>query len=374
VGRGLSLVLVVLAALAFAAAGQARSRTTLAGAASFGFERGLVTSSRDGVVVRAARIARLGPLIARSARGSGVSASVLEAVVFVDGRPTRRKGLRAMARSLARAGHVLGRRDLALEAHHLGVRKLKRVLAAYGRKRPSYAQLYFGSGPDRHRGTWRALASGGDYYWRVLAARRIMRLYRRHPQALAYEAHLQSRKNSAEEVMHPRPITPQFKTPNAIAAAWKRHALRAIPRDAAHTHIAVSRFLGQEAHALGRSRRLYTGLRPGALTVLLYIGERVHELSGGRKLLVTSAVRDQRYQRVLTRVNVNATRAYSMHTTGYAFDIARNYSSRRQAAAFQFVLDRLVAVGAIAYIHEYAAIHIAVASDARAKLALLDLG
>jgi hypothetical protein len=85
-------------------------------------------------------------------------------------------------------------------------------------------------------------------------------------------------------------------------------------------------------------------------------------------------VRDQRYQRVLTRVNVNATRAYSMHTTGYAFDIARNYSSRRQAAAFQFVLDRLAAVGAIAYIHEYAAIHIAVASDARAKLTLLDLG
>lgn len=367
-------MVVVLAGLAFAGAGQARSQTTLASAASFGFARGLVTASRGGIVVRAARIARLRPLITRSARGSGVSASELEAVVFVDGGPTRRKALRATAHSLAHAGHVLGRSDLALEAHHLGIRKLKRVIAAYGRKRPSYAQLYFGSGPDRHRATWRALASGGDYYWRVLAARRIMHLYRRHPQALAYEAHLQSRKNSAEEVMHPRPVTPQFKTPDAIAAAWRRHALRAIPRDTAHTHIAISRFLGQEAHALGRSRRLYTGLRPVALTTLLYIGERVHELSGGRRLLVTSAVRDQRYQRLLTRVNVNATRSYSMHTTGYAFDIARSYASRRQAAAFQFVLDRLTAVGAIAYIHEYAAIHIAVASDARARLALLDLG
>jgi hypothetical protein len=367
-------MLAVVSGLAFAAAGQARNSASLAGAASFGFERGLVTSSRHGVLARAERVARLRPLIARTARGSGVSVGELEAVVFVDGRPTRRRGLQATARSLARAGHVLGRRDLAVAAHHLGVRKLKRAIAAYGSKRPSYAQLYFGSAPDRHRAAWRALASGGDYYWQVLAAKRIMRLYRSHPRALAYEAHLQSRKNSAEEVMHPRPITPQFATPDAIAAAWRHHVLRAIPRDVAHTHIAISRFLGQEAHALGRSRRLYTGLRPVALTVLLYIGERVHELSGGRRLLVTSAVRDRRYQRVLMRVNANAARTYSMHTTGYAFDIARSYASRRQAAAFQFVLDRLTAVGAIAYIHEYAAIHIAVASGARAKLALLDLG
>ena len=61
-----------------------------------------------------------------------------------------------------------------------------------------------------------------------------------------------------------------------------------------------------------------------------------------------------------------------MHTTGYAFDIERVYSNGRQVAAFQFVLDRLQAVNAIAYIRETAAIHIAVAADAEAKLALLD--
>ena len=125
---------------------------------------------------------------------------------------------------------------------------------------------------------------------------------------------------------------------------------------------------------LGRSRRLYAGLRPAALDVLLYIGERVHELSGGRRLLVTSAVRDDRYQRVLRRVNANAARTYSMHTTGYAFDIARSYSTPDQGGAFQFVLDRLAAVDAIAYIRENAAIHIAVASDAPAKLALMNVG
>jgi uncharacterized protein YcbK (DUF882 family) len=139
--------------------------------------------------------------------------------------------------------------------------------------------------------------------------------------------------------------------------------------------VAISRFMGEEAHKLGRSVWLYRGLRPATLDVLLYIGRRVHLLSGShRPLLVTSAVRDRRYQRVLLRVNANAARSYSIHTTGYAFDIARTYASRRQAAAFQLVLDRLQAVNAIAYIRESAAIHVAVASDAPAKLALLNLG
>ena len=50
------------------------------------------------------------------------------------------------------------------------------------------------------------------------------------------------------------------------------------------------------------------------------------------------------------------------------------YDSRRQASAFQFVLDRLQVVNAIAYIREATAIHIAVASDAPSKLAVLNLG
>jgi len=266
---------------------------------------------------------------------------------------------------LTRARLHLGRTDLALEAHRLGIVNLQRVIAARGTVEPSYANLYFGSTPYRN----------GDYYWTVLAAERVIRLYRHDPAALACEAQLQARKNSSEEVMHPRLSTPQFRTPDAIARAWRRHVLRAIPSNPSRTHVAISRFVGEEAHKLGRSVRLYRGLRPATLDVLLYIGKRVHALSGAqRPLLVTSAVRDRRYQRVLLRVNRNAARTYSMHTTGYAFDIARAYSSRRQASAFQFVLDRLQAGNAIAFIREAAAIHIAVASDAPAKVALLNLG
>ena len=57
-----------------------------------------------------------------------------------------------------------------------------------------------------------------------------------------------------------------------------------------------------------------------------------------------------------------ATHAYSLHTTGFAFDIARSYHSRAQALAFQFVLDRLTARGLIAWVREPGAIHVTVAS------------
>jgi hypothetical protein len=282
--------------------------------------------------------------------------------------------LRATVRYLVAARRTFGRIDLAVASYRLGIGSLRRAIVAFGAESiPSYAELYFGSSPSLHPAAWRRLAAGGDYDWKVLAAERVMRMYRHGAGALAYEGRLQARKNSAEEVLHPRSLTPQFRTPAALAAAWRRHVLRAIPRNAARTYIAVSPQLGQEARALGRSRRLYMGLRPAALDVLLYIGRQVHALSGARRLLLTSAVRDDRYQQLLMNVNVNAARTYSMHTTGYAFDIARTYSSARQVTAFQFVLDRLAAVGAIAYIREFTAMHIAVASDAPQKLALLAL-
>ena len=77
---------------------------------------------------------------------------------------------------------------------------------------------------------------------------------------------------------------------------------------------------------------------------------------------MTSTVRDERYQHVLAATDEEATHAYSLHTTGFAFDIARDYRSRAQALAFQWVLDRLTARGMIAWVREPQAIHVTVAS------------
>ncbi len=397
------------AAAAAAAARIARAQAVydagLSADASRAFDRGLFVASPGGVLATAARVARWRPLVVRAVRGTGIGPNLLEAVVFVEssgyrtaragrslasaagltqltaagarslglfhGRFVPRAELRATARYLARARNRLGRLDLAVASYHLGIANLRR--AENGRAL-SFADLYFGSAPDRDAAVWRRLSRNGvtarDYYWRVLAAERVMGLYRHDRGALLYEAHLQARKNSAEEVLHPRAATPRFHSPRELATAWRRHVLVAIPRDASVTHVKVSRFLGQLAQRLGRSRRLYAGLRPPARDVLLAIGRRVYQLSHVRQpLLVTSAVRDDRYQRLLMRVNANAARTYSLHTTGYAFDILRRYGSARQAAAFQFVLERLQALGAIAVIQEYAAMHVAVSSHV--SLALL---
>ena len=98
----------------------------------------------------------------------------------------------------------------------------------------------------------------------------------------------------------------------------------------------------------------------------LYIGAQVRDLGGGTApLIVTSTVRDETYQRLLVRRNREATRNYSLHTTGWAFDVERRYGSGSQARAFQFVLDRLQVLGAIAWVREPDAIHVTVARDAR---------
>jgi hypothetical protein len=104
----------------------------------------------------------------------------------------------------------------------------------------------------------------------------------------------------------------------------------------------------------------------------LYIGAQVRAISGQSPLIVTSTVRDGEYQAQLVRRNGQATRNFSLHTTGWAFDIERRYVSRRQALAFQFVLDRLRSLNAIAWVREPDAIHVTVSGDAGVPLELLD--
>jgi hypothetical protein len=321
------------------------------------------------------------------ARGKWGRANRLAAIRRrVDQRFDPGAALAATVRYLTVARGYLGRDDLAVASYHMGIGNLQGVIARWAgaplsastagivrADRLSYAKLFFTSAPDRHARAWARLNALNDdtrnYYWKVLAAERIMWLYRHDARELQTQDWLQAQKYSAEEVLHPRTRTPRFATPNALARAWKRRALRRIPSDWRRTHVRVSRDLGQMAPRLGRRRALYRGLRPAALDVLLLIGRRVHAISHDRTpLIVTSAVRDLRYQRVLVRHNANAARSYSLHTTGFAFDLDRSYGSKRQAAALQFVLDRLEALNLIAYIKESGAIHVAVSSRAAAVL------
>lgn len=202
----------------------------------------LVEKSPGGVLATARRVARWRPLIERVARGGPADADTLEALVFLEsagrqyaqagsiegaagltqivaqtatgllgmrvdlGRARKAKTARALRRAddrfvperalaateryLRFAKEKLGRTDLTLASYHMGVGNLQRALSLYGDSNIPYAQLYFDSTPLNHAAAWRLLYGFGDdsstYLWRLLAAKRLMRLYRTDRSALAY--------------------------------------------------------------------------------------------------------------------------------------------------------------------------------------------
>jgi hypothetical protein len=294
----------------------------------------------------------------------------------VDERFDPEKALAGTARYLSIAGDRLGREDLAFVSYHMGIGNLESVLADYGEDRPPYVQLYFDSTPTRHRRAYRRLAALGDdssnYWWKLLAAREIMRMYRDDPGRLGRLALLHTSKASAEEVLHPADRTKVFATPDDLAQAWDDGEIVPFPQDETVTGLQRDGRMGELARRIDQPAERYQGLRPEALAMALYIGAQVREISGQSPLIVTSTVRDGAYQRELVSRNGEATRHYSLHTTGWAFDVLRDYRSRRQALAFQFALDRLRSLNAIAWVREPRAIHITVAPDAEVLLPLLD--
>jgi soluble lytic murein transglycosylase-like protein len=292
----------------------------------------------------------------------------------VDARFDPAKAIVATVRYLTIARRDLGRDDLAVTSYHMGIGNLQDVLRDYAgggnTKQLSYVRVYFDSSPLRHRAAYSLLSRFGDdsmnYYWKVLAAEQIMQLYRTDPSRLEHLSALQNARASAEEVLHPEGSTPKYADPAAIAAAVSARQLVTLPNDPGRYGFRVDPLLGQFAARLHRRRSLYRHLRPEALGLLVYLAAGTREIGGkATPLSVTSAVRDEEYQRLVAAANIEATHGYSLHTTGFTFDIRRSYSSHREALAFQFMLDRLQALNMIAWVREPEAIHVTVSSAAR---------
>jgi Transglycosylase SLT domain len=144
----------------------------------------------------------------------------------VDTRFDPARALAATVRYLTFARRQFGRDDLAVVSYHMGIGNLTNVLRAYAGKRDlpirtivdegdlSWARIYFDSSPARHPEAWQRMAALGDdsqtYYWHVLAAREIMRLFRSDPATLEQLARLHGHGPSAEAVLHPPETTKRF--------------------------------------------------------------------------------------------------------------------------------------------------------------------
>jgi Transglycosylase SLT domain len=307
----------------------------------------------------------------------------------VDARFDPEQALAGTIRYLTNARELLGSDELAVVSYHMGIGNLSDVLRAYAGAEEdadvpelvedaelTWVRVFFDTAPDRNAQAHRLLTRLGDdsptYYWRVLAAREIMRLYRDDPDLLQELDLLHGAKSSAEEALHPPSETERYADAVDLGRAWDESTLHPLPNAPARLGFGIDRSLGELATELGQPRALYRGLRADALALLVYMSGRVKEISGASQpLRVTSAVRDEAYQQLLRSDNPEATHGYSLHTTGYAFDIARDYESGAQAQAFQFVLDDLTARGLIAWIREPTAIHVTVAREAEELVSLV---
>jgi hypothetical protein len=170
-----------------------------------------------------------------------------------------------------------------------------------------------------------------------------------------------------EEVYHPENETPVFAEPGAVADATDDGELLPLPNQP-ELGWEPDPDIGELADSLDESPELYRALKPEALGTLTYLAARVRNISGAAApLQVTSAVRDREYQDLLVQSNPQATSEYSLHTTGWSFDVRRDYESRVQGEAFQYVLDRLRALAVLDYAFEPGAIHVTV-SDRGADL------
>jgi hypothetical protein len=305
----------------------------------------------------------------------------------VDDRFDPARSLDGGAGYLALARDRFGREDLAAVSYHMGIGNLENVIAAYVEPRPleastretveeydlSYPRIFFDSSPLRNPGTYRRLLRLGDdsrtYLFRLEAAREVMRLYRDDRDELRRLNELQTAKGSSEEVLRPRDQNPPYEDADDLRSAYEDGELVRLPNDARRLGFAVDGRMGELAPRLGEKPSLYRGLRPAALATLLYVAKEVRRTSPGRPLEVTSGVRDLPYQGALLAENAEATSGFSLHTTGYAIDIRRR---RRQERALVAALDRLQALGVIAWVYEPAAIHLTVGPDGEKYLPLYD--
>jgi hypothetical protein len=308
----------------------------------------------------------------------------------VDERYDARKSLAGAARYVRVARRRFGREDLAAASYHMGIGNLERVVEAYVSPRPrarrirrtvarygvTFPRLYFDSSPVRNPRTHRLLTSFGDdsrhYLFRLEASREILRLAEEDPGELDRLVALQSRKASAEEVLRPRSENEPFEDGDDLEDAYDDGDLLQLPNEPARLGFRVDPDIGELARAIGQPRRLYRGLRPEALATLLYLSKEVQRIAGRSRLVVTSTVRDLRYQRRLALSNVQATRAFSLHTTGYAIDLLRRPRMKGQERAVVTVLERLRALNVIDWVYEPTAIHLTVGPDGERFEPLLD--
>ena len=302
---------------------------------------------------------------------------------------TRRRRSRGTVRYLTIARERFGGDDLAVVSYHMGIGNLDerppRLCSARMRTCRCPSSLPSGDLPgrgssstprrpstSRRGGCSRGLGDDSQtYYGRVLAAAGDHAPVPGRPGAAA----------SSSSTLHdarraPRRCSTRSRRPSGSAtlrdldAAWRVRLLQRLPDrpGPARLHGRPARSASSRRE-LGRSRASSTAgsapRRSRCCSTSLPASTRSSGVAALRSQ-VTSAVRDDALPGARCGTgNAEATTGYSLHTTGYAFDIRRRYGSRAQAPRSSTCSTRLRALDLIAWVREPRAIHVTVSSAAR---------
>src|SRR5262245_15024521 len=298
----------------------------------------------------------------------------------VDARFDPEQALAGTVRYLTEAKKVFGQDDLAVVSYHMGIGNLSDVVRAYTAREDDaidtvvreadvdYARLYFDSSPTAHRASWELLAAFGDdsqtYYWRVLGALGIMHLLRTDPGRLERLAELHDGLPSAALVLHPPAARGRYADATELSEAVARSVLVSV-QSSNGARFTIDPRLPRVLAPLTENQEDYLALRPRAARLLAYLSAKVYELSSEeRPLALTRAAYDGQAATSLTPPDPGAAADSDVHSTGFAFDIRRRYGSGAQAAAFQWTLERLEALGLIAWTRGQSVIHTVVSPRA----------
>ena len=260
----------------------------------------------------------------------------------IDERFDPEAALAGAVRYLTEARARFGSDDLAVVSYHMGIGNLDDVISNYVSEEPGadpadlpYAEVYFNSSPLNHPATWDLLSSFGDesseYLWKVRAAEGIMRLHRNDPEALRELEALHAAKATGEEAFHPPDETESFADPGELDGRVELRRDRPGPGVAGSSATRSTTGSAASPGSWAPTRPSTAACAPRRVAALIYLAGLTSEVNGGGALRLTSAVRDGSYQDALTQRNPQATDDYSLHTTGWSFDIARDYESDAQA-------------------------------------------
>jgi hypothetical protein len=302
--------------------------------------------------------------------------------IIIDDRLDPEKSIAAVGMRLCNSYKVLGRFDLAVQAHHNGMGRLLDQLQLYTGEKVteknaamivakydlSFTKLFFDNTPYHKPKLYEFFNkipnSGDTYYFKIKKAMEVLKLYEVSPVNYValyqkYQTPFKADRISANRQWYfyrPEQFQRlQFQNLTAIVQANLNGRLVSLPQPWSSFGI-MPRISGKSpiAEKDPENRMMYISAEPSVIGALLYAIDEVKRLQGAKfqPYEVNSMVRSIEYQERLKKTNGNAKTDLPIHTIGKAVDVPLKNVSKDMRRDLLFIFWEMDSVGLISYIDE----------------------